>query len=533
MPITRTCRISGKEFVITDREIAFLESIAPTIAWKKYPLWLPTLCPEERMRRRLSWRNSFSLYKGKCIISGKDIVTSYNPDFWYIGVDQRTWWTEIECLEYGIIYSEDQTFFSQYNRLIQKTPLPCLSNSYDINENSEYVNGTINIKDSYLIFNSFNSQNCEYSETVNTSEHIFDSSYVFDSSYCYDCIGINRCYQCIAVEESEDCQESLFLYDCHWCSFCILSYWLENQKYCIKNKQVTEEEYQSFLGSMRSQDGTLKFEVWKNTFEDMKQNINKGDHIIWSEDCSGRFIKYSKNVENGKNLTGVEDTMNTWQMNYVTRCYDCFSWGWGSVWSPGAENCYECHGVWSSAYGLIGCWWVWENTRNMYYCYSCIWCQNCFGCVGLRNKSYCILNIQYTKDEYERLINQIIEKMTSDQEWGEYPPSSMSTFGYNESYAMLEFPLTEDEARIRNYKWKSEVISYGPSPIQIIPASRLPENIWDIPDDILSWALECVVSGKYYTITRPELEFYRKHHLPIPRKHYDVRRKERFERRSR
>jgi hypothetical protein len=532
MPLTRTCRISWKEFIITDREVAFLTSITPSFAWKKYPLSLPALCPEERMRRRLSWRNSFTLYKAKCAISWKNIVSSFNSASWYLGTDQKTWWTEVEWLDYGISFDEQESFFEQYANLIKSTPLPCLSNSYSVNINSDYVNGTINVKDCYLIFNSMKSEHSEYAETINKSEYIFDSSYVFESAYCHDCIGITRCHMCISVEESEDCRDSLFLYDCRWCSHCILSFGLENQSFCIRNQKVSEEEYFSFLSTMKLEDGTLNVDLLKKEFEEMRKNVEKNDHIIGSENCSGKFIKFSSNVENGKNLIGAEDTMNTWQMNYITRCYDCFSWGGWSISSPGAESCYECMSIGSGAYGLIGCWWVWENTRNMYYCYSCIGCQDCLGCVWIRQKQYCIFNKQYTKKEYELLAPQIIEKMIEHNEWGEYPPSIMSPFSYDETVANLEFPMTQAEAIKKWYTW-STVDSTPQIHDKKIPGSKLPPEITDIPDDILSWAIECEASGKYYMITRPELEFYRKHHLPIPRKHYDMRRKERFERRFR
>jgi hypothetical protein len=78
---------------------------------------------------------------------------------------------------------------------------------------------------------------------------------------------------------------------------------------------------------MKLEDGTLNIDLLKKEFEEMMKNAEKNDHIIGSENCSGKFIKFSSNVENGKNLIGAEDTMNTWQMNYITRCYDCFSWG--------------------------------------------------------------------------------------------------------------------------------------------------------------------------------------------------------------
>jgi len=51
----------------------------------------------------------------------------------------------------------------------------------------------------------------------------------------------------------------------------------------------------------------------------------------------------------------------------------------------------------------------------------------------------------------------------------------------------------------------------------------LPEKISDIPNDILNWAIECEISKKPFRIIKQELEFYRKHNLPIPRLHPDMR----------
>lgn len=50
----------------------------------------------------------------------------------------------------------------------------------------------------------------------------------------------------------------------------------------------------------------------------------------------------------------------------------------------------------------------------------------------------------------------------------------------------------------------------------------MPE-IKQVTDDILQHAIICEVSGKPFKIIRQELEFYRKHHLPIPKRHPDQR----------
>jgi hypothetical protein len=46
-----------KEFEITDSDLEF---------YKKMGVSEPTLCPEEREKRRLAWQNMGSLYHRKC-----------------------------------------------------------------------------------------------------------------------------------------------------------------------------------------------------------------------------------------------------------------------------------------------------------------------------------------------------------------------------------------------------------------------------------------------------------------------------------
>jgi hypothetical protein len=47
----------------------------------------------------------------------------------------------------------------------------------------------------------------------------------------------------------------------------------------------------------------------------------------------------------------------------------------------------------------------------------------------------------------------------------------------------------------------------------------------------LSKAIICEVFGRPFRIVKPELEFYRKHWLPLPRKHPDIRHQERLAKR--
>jgi len=40
------------------------------------------------------------------------------------------------------------------------------------------------------------------------------------------------------------------------------------------------------------------------------------------------------------------------------------------------------------------------NSSNVWFSVNLMWCHDCLGCIGLENKSYCIRNKQYTREEY-------------------------------------------------------------------------------------------------------------------------------------
>ena len=216
----------------------------------------------------------------------------------------------------------------------------------------------------------------------------------------------------------------------------------------------------------------------------------------------------------------------------------CFSW-WKDEWYSWADYCYESIWVWNSAYKIFFCFWCWENVSDIYYSYLCRWSKNLFGCIGLRNAQYCILNKQYTKEEYESLVPRIIEHMKKTWEWWEFFPSSISPFWYNETVANEYFPITTRTDAINRvssdwkplFKW-SDYKSPKPDVSKTIPADKLPDNIKYIPDDILNWAIVCEITKKPFRIIKPELEFYRKHNLPIPRRHPNRRHLDRMKLRN-
>jgi len=199
------------------------------------------------------------------------------------------------------------------------------------------------------------------------------------------------------------------------------------------------------------------------------------------------------------------------------------------------ELCYESldTGLESSRqlFGIV----TWHgHTTN--YTYNCHSCSNLFACIGLRNKSYCILNKQYTKEEYESLVPKIIKHMNDmpyiDKKgrvykYGEFFPPELSPFSYNETIAQEYFPLTKEQALEQGYSWKDP----EPRNYQItLKTEDIPDHIKDIKDSILNDIIQCAHNigtsdvqkcneqcTEAFRIIPQELDFLRKQNLPIPR----------------
>jgi hypothetical protein len=85
----KTCRISGQPFAIFQSDIDFLDKISPIFYGKKYQIPTPTICPEERTRRRMARRNERKLYRRKDEQFDKDQISMFSPDKEYRVYDDK------------------------------------------------------------------------------------------------------------------------------------------------------------------------------------------------------------------------------------------------------------------------------------------------------------------------------------------------------------------------------------------------------------------------------------------------------------
>ncbi|MBI4836653.1 MAG: hypothetical protein HY817_05345 [Candidatus Abawacabacteria bacterium] len=516
----RICRISGQEFTVTDDDQQFLQKVSPLLAGKKYLISPPTLAPDERKRRRMAWRNGTKLYSDICDLTGKPILSVFSPDKPFQVYSEPAWWGDSwDAITYGRDFDFSRPFFAQYYDLMLAVPQVALITDYLPNINSEYINLAGPSKNCYLIFDTGDCEGCMYSHGVYRNLDCLDCDYVHDSSYCYDCV---NCYTCYQVQHAYMCfntTDSEYVFNLRGCKNCFLSHNLQQKEYYILNKPYTKETYFAEVARLKKELPNIK-EYYLNKIVGDTTVPRKYYFGTSTENATGEYLNHVKNVQVGFNLNQVEDCAYVRNLEHAKDCRDYDMWGWD------AELNYECQETGSGAYCLAFCSYCWDSVRDMYYTQFSRWSHHLFGCFGLKRKEYCILNKQYSKEQYEALVPRIIAHMTKTGEWGEFFPMNISHFGYNETYAQEHFPLNKEEAVKTGAQW-CDYEAPRPQVSKVIPGAALPDTITGIGDDILDCAIASEENDKLFRIIKPELAFYRKYNIPLPRKSPELRHQER------
>ena len=514
------CKKCQNSFEIIEEHFRFYDKISPAFGDKKYSVSPPTLCPACRQQRRLAFRNERKIYERACGLCRKEMISIYHPESPYTIYCYDCFYSDSwDQLASGREFDFEKPFFEQYYQLQLTAPKLGLQKSHDL-ENSEYVNHVAASKNCYLIFASVNNEECLYCNYVSYSKNIIDGLRVFKSELCYECIDCTECYNLKFSQQCQNCSESLFLYNCRSCSDCFLCTNLVQKSYCLRNEQLSKEEYFEQLQELLPKSLERLTKRWQE-FQTLKEeSLHKATVGYNNIDSTGDNLINTKNCIDCFDLKNAEDCAYVSYGDDVKDTMDAY----GAY--PRTELCYETVGTGAPSYSCQFSYLPWEG-NSLLYCINAMSSKNCFGCNHIKSKQYCILNKQYSKEEYEKLLPKIIEHMQATQEWSDFFPAKFSPFAYNETVANEYFPLTKEEALAQEFLW-SDYESPPPEVAKTISADQLPSNIDDIPDDILNWAVACEVTQKPFRIVQQELEFYRRHNLPIPTKHPDQRHKERF-----
>ncbi len=504
VPHERTCRVCGGKWQIELADIEFCKTLLIPI---------PRVCPMCSLLQKAAFRNERSLYRRKSDVTGEEIIAVISPDKKYKVYDKDYWYSDNwDSLDYGFEYDPARNIFDQVNDLVERVPYQSLFSVN--NENSEYINHAKDNKNCYLISQAVGNENCYFGRFVLRCQDCIDNLQVVDSQLCYENYNGKNNYNCIYLYSSENCRDSHFSENLTGCKNCCLCFNLNNKQYCWDNKQLSKEEYEKKMI-------TWNFEKQKNDFFNKRKNrVTQSLTMRNCENCLGDGLSNSKNAINCFNSEKLDNC------RYVYECPDQKDSYYEYSTGLGATDNYNCNGS-GGSHKLISCFGC-IGSRESYYSFICINSEHLFGCVGLRNKKYCILNRQYSQKEYQQLIEKIKLSMLSSGEYGEYLSPQISPFGYNETLASEYRPLIKEEALKLGFKWSDydpESNNNGPFYETLPIKEYFDENK---TKELLAGVLKCEVTGKPFKIMGPELAFYLKHNIPIPKRSPNQRHKDRM-----
>jgi len=515
------CQNCKNDFTVESEDFSFYE---------KMQVPAPTWCPPCRFQRRLSFMNIFSLYKNNCHKCGENIISMFHKDKDLVVYCSKCWWADDwDGAEYSMDYDPNRNFFEQWFELKKKTPHMCLDTLYSSLVNTKYTNYSSYLKNSYALFFADYAENSIYSEFLNTITDVADCLRIRDSELCYNSVGMYKCFGCIGSLECNNSVNLIFSKNCSNCNDCFGCMNLKSKSYCIFNKQYTKDEYFKIIKDLdiANSDNYQKYkkeseEFWltqpNRSFYGNSLNIN----------VSGDYVYESKNAKNSYLITSVEDSKFT-QMISVPKTKDAYDY---TCWGGNSEKIYETliagHGASNIKFSLA----AYPDVLNVEYGYYNASCKNVFGCVNLKRKKYCILNKEYSKEEYEILRAEIIEDMNNNPyidskgriyKYGEFFPVEFSSFGYKETFADQYFRLEKDEIYNLGFNYFEGLNNEYSHDIL---ASELPIYLNDF-EDFLNKVIKCDC-GKCYKIIQQEYDILQKLKLPIPAKCPDCRRFDRF-----
>ncbi|MFH0890723.1 MAG: hypothetical protein V1856_01685, partial [Candidatus Liptonbacteria bacterium] len=481
----------------------------------------PTFCPECRLQRRIMFRNERNLYKRDCDLCGKPSFSTFSADKRRPVYCPKCWWSDDwNVMEYGRDYDPNKNFLEQFAELFSSVPAAALGNNQPTLVNSDYVNEVGYCKNCYLIFDADYCENVMYS-TMRTNDKDSSDCYILgESELCYGNVNCRKCQKVFFTENSTDCYDVYFSRNLVGCSNCFGCTNMRNKSYHIWNRPYPKEEYQrlvaDYVAKMSTRSGLRKLK--KQTQDFFLKNPNRYMQGLMNKNVSGDYVYESKNAINCFRGRGIQDCKYCQFLKDETT-KDSYDY---TIWGGGAELVYDSMDVGIGISGIRFSSVCALSARDCDYSIWCLGSADLFGCMGLRNKKYCILNKQYEREEYFKLreriitdmmINPYVDRLGRIWRYGEFMPYDLFPYAYNETMAMEHFPLSKEEVIASGWKWKEpEPSKYQPE----AKAKDLPEDIGEVRDGILEKIVECGSCGKAYRFISPELELLRKFGIALP-----------------
>lgn len=437
---------------------------------------------------------------------------------------KECWWSDgWDGMKFGRDYDFSKPFFTQWQELFAAVPRMGKIQQGNI-VGSEYANRADDMRNCYLVYLSSGSEYCRYGDWNMFSKESLDCYNIFKCERCYECIDCRLCYNVAFSQESASCRDSWFLFNCQNVSNSFGCVNLRNKQFCFFNEQLTKEGYQEKITSLDLGDAK-NVELQRQAFNKFKSTFIVPALVTHqSDDVSGNWVESCRNTHDSFGVTGCDNVRHACNLISSKDSMDYISWA-----NPG-ERVYETinagRQIGNSKF-LNECW---DQVADCEYAMNCHGVRNLFGCIGLRKQEFCILNKQYTKEEYELMVGKIkkqmdempyVDKAGHVYKYGEFYPMELAPYSYNETLAQEFFPLTEQQVASQQLQWKpTSARNYKIT----LPADKVPEKVAEITDDFSKEIVGCQHGGSCghqcttaFRVLPEDIEMFKRTGLPLPK----------------
>jgi len=514
---TRKCKKCQQDFILETDDFSF---------YKKMDVPAPKICPDCRFKMRAVWRNERTLYNRTCDLCGCSIISMYNPNSPYVVYCNDCWISDKwDPFSYAMDYDFSRSFFDQLKELIIKVPKSDIYTSTAVgpNINSRYTNFAGGSKNCYLIFNSGpNNENCAYSRGLIGSRDVYDVYYADVIENTYEGISIHKSNGIIWGQNVSDCIDSSFILNCSGCQNCFGCVNLRHKSYYFFNEPLKRDEWLKRVSEISG--SFIKTEEMKKKFAEFSLKFpHRSNNNLKVTNCEGDYIFESKNCYNCFEVSFCEDMKHSFSVKKAKDCADMLGH------CRTSELLYNGVAVGVGSRKVICSWWI-DSSQDVEYSLATRSSNNCIGSDAIKNGNFVILNKKYGKEEYKKIKDHIVKELKDKDIYGDFLPSELCPFGYNETIAQDNMPLTKEEALAQGFRWEDDIQkTEGKGTMK---SEEIPDHIKNVSDDFINEILVCTECSRNYRLIKRELDFYRKMTIPIPKKCWNCRFLDRIHRRG-
>lgn len=504
-PGERVCELTGEKWMMDQTEIDWCRRF--NVPPSKYS-------PLNRMRIMHGYFIMYNIFYNKHADTGRQMMATIPPASGFRVLEDKEWY-ERDFSEKAVDLDPVKSFFDQLFELSLSVPLPAHDNIVPPENSIAFL--SFGDQDSYFVMAS-RAKRCFYSSNAfdcESSAEVVMGTAVNES---YSTLNSSNIFRCQFVQDSQNCQNSFFLFDCRDCENCFGAVNKRNKRFLWFNEQLSQKEYERHLSQV-----DLTSHAEREKYEDRFRQFVR-ENAVWPENSN-------LHVENS---TGeyLEDTVNARECYHVrggSSDIDHVTWCLGAP----SEKCAYCAGATGStdcyySVGVTNCHRSFFNmnivtdSQNMEYCTRCFNCENCFGCVGLRYKRFCILNKQYSEEEYWKTLDDLKCRLLEEGDYGDIPGLRFSTQHWTSLLDLFEIDkATAMKLGGRDFNLTGEgAEGHDIAPEHILPPKAIPDRIRAEDFDRITgnFYFDQAI-GRRFGYLRPELEFYLKLKIAPPRQH--------------